>query len=291
MNNDILKEANFSSLWRKNNPYPIYTYRFKQEYYPNGRLMIPLHWHEKIEIMQPNNDTILTFNGKTFKINSDELVLIPANSLHEAKSELGEKTFFSFLFSPSFFLSNQSTSVTMKMIYHFVNSSAPLIIKLKQLPRACEYLQKIYTEAKNAPDCFYSEDPASLGMAFCIFYDIYCCADINLKNDNFAKNLAVVQKALTFIQENFLSPITLDQIADHVSFSKFYFLNLFKKITQKTPLKFCVELRLNHAYSLLLNGKSVTEAAFDSGFSNISYFTRAFKEYYGTTPKHVIVKN
>lgn len=291
MNNDTFKEANFSSLWRKNNPYPIYTYRFKKEYYPNGRLMIPLHWHEKIEIMQPNNDTILTFNGKTFEINSDELVLIPANSLHEAKSVLGENIFFSFLFSPAFFISNQSTPATMKMIYYFLNSSDPIILKIKQLPRTCEYLQEIYKNAKSAPDCFYSEDPVSLGMAFCIFYDIYCCADINLKKDNFAKNLAVIQKSLTFIQENFLSPITLDQIAEHVSFSKYYFLNLFKKITQKTPLKFCVELRLNHAYSLLLNGKSVTEAALDSGFSNISYFTRAFKEYYGTTPKHIIEKS
>ena len=176
----------------------------------------------------------------------------------------------------------------MEMIYYFLNSSDPIILKVDKLPRTNAYLQDIFANAKNAPYCFYSEDPTSLGFGFCILYDMYSCVDTVLKNKNIAKNIATIQKALTFIQDNFLSHLTLDTIAKHVSFSKYYFLNLFKKYTQKTPLNFCLELRLTHAYSLLMKGSSVTDAAYSSGFSNLSYFTRAFKNYYGSTPKNIL---
>lgn len=36
--------------------------------------------------------------------------------------------------------------------------------------------------------------------------------------------------------------------------------------------------------SALWRGRSITETAFDWGFTNMAYFTRAFKEHFGTTP-------
>jgi AraC-like DNA-binding protein len=46
-----------------------------------------------------------------------------------------------------------------------------------------------------------------------------------------------------------------------------------------------MEKRLNHARHLLTNlGKTVSEAAFESGFENNSHFSRAFRQRFGVTP-------
>ncbi len=45
-------------------------------------------------------------------------------------------------------------------------------------------------------------------------------------------------------------------------------------------------MRLKAAESLLGDeGNSVTEVAMQTGFNNLSYFARAFKQYYGKSPR------
>ena len=47
------------------------------------------------------------------------------------------------------------------------------------------------------------------------------------------------------------------------------------------------DIRLTHARSKLQSGEyNVSEAAFDSGFSNLSFFIRLYKKKYGHTPKN-----
>ena len=48
-----------------------------------------------------------------------------------------------------------------------------------------------------------------------------------------------------------------------------------------------MNIRLRQAYAMLLEGRSVTEAAFDSGFNNLSYFTRRFRKKYSLCPRQV----
>jgi AraC-like DNA-binding protein len=51
-----------------------------------------------------------------------------------------------------------------------------------------------------------------------------------------------------------------------------------------------MEKRLNHAMHLLINmGKTVSEAAFESGFESASHFSHSFRQRFGTSP--VSVKN
>ncbi len=69
-------------------------------------------------------------------------------------------------------------------------------------------------------------------------------------------------------------------------------LSAFKRDFQKefnvTPGKWLVEKRLHNAMHLLSNaGKTVSEAAFESGFENPSHFSRAFRSYFGIAPASV----
>jgi AraC family transcriptional regulator, exoenzyme S synthesis regulatory protein ExsA len=66
-------------------------------------------------------------------------------------------------------------------------------------------------------------------------------------------------------------------------------LSAFKRDFQQlygiSPGKWLMEKRLNHALHLLTNSyKTVSEAAFESGFENTSHFSRTFRQRFGNSP-------
>ena len=58
-----------------------------------------------------------------------------------------------------------------------------------------------------------------------------------------------------------------------------------KAVTGSTPIELLRNARLNRAYQLLLTtDKSVSEVAYQVGFTAPSYFTKCFKDEYGMLP-------
>ena len=52
-----------------------------------------------------------------------------------------------------------------------------------------------------------------------------------------------------------------------------------------TPIEYINNLRIENACHLMIHSNlSVTESALESGFNDLSYFTRLFKRYKGVTP-------
>jgi len=47
---------------------------------------------------------------------------------------------------------------------------------------------------------------------------------------------------------------------------------------------FLNQYRIEKACHHILQGKSVSESCYSTGYNNISYFNRAFKKYVGETP-------
>lgn len=93
---------------------------------------------------------------------------------------------------------------------------------------------------------------------------------------------------ISWTHDNFEQRITLDDAAAVVGFSKHYFCKWFKKQTGSNYIQYLKRVRVYNASMLLLSGKSVSEAGYASGFENISYFIKCFKEIRGCPPKHFV---
>lgn len=61
-------------------------------------------------------------------------------------------------------------------------------------------------------------------------------------------------------------------------------LETFRRYTGKSIHNYLTQRRLEHARRLLQNGVSVTEACYQSGFSDCSGFITLFKKHFGITP-------
>ena len=77
---------------------------------------------------------------------------------------------------------------------------------------------------------------------------------------------------------------SLTSTAREVGMSTFYFARVFRELLGQSPHQYLLRARLAHAARLLRQGASVTEAAFSSGFGNLSHFTRTFRGHFGLTP-------
>lgn len=94
-----------------------------------------------------------------------------------------------------------------------------------------------------------------------------------------------MNEVFQFLLANFQKPITLDEISDVAKISPNAFCRYFKSRTQKTFTRFLLEMRINHACTLLsTTGKSVNAIMAECGFNNSSHFNKAFREVIGKTP-------
>ena len=93
-----------------------------------------------------------------------------------------------------------------------------------------------------------------------------------------------VKKAITYMNNHYKEPLTLDSISELCGITKHYLAREFKRYTGQTVLTYLNTLRCKNAQLLLTDGKTVTEVAYECGFDSISYFSRTYKKQMGIPP-------
>jgi AraC family transcriptional regulator, exoenzyme S synthesis regulatory protein ExsA len=90
------------------------------------------------------------------------------------------------------------------------------------------------------------------------------------------------------MEDNFSFNLSLKEFATLSSRSLSAFKRDFQKQFKTTPGKWLLEKRLQHAKHLLTHlGKTVSEAAFESGFEDRSHFSRSFRKQFGESPVNI----
>ena len=87
------------------------------------------------------------------------------------------------------------------------------------------------------------------------------------------------------IIENFKKEVSIKEVADKLNISEAAFYKFIKKQTKKNYTQIINEFRINYASKLLMTSdKTISQICFESGFNNLSYFNRKFKEIMRQTP-------
>lgn len=93
-----------------------------------------------------------------------------------------------------------------------------------------------------------------------------------------------IQQACCYIDERFAQGVSLHELAEHVSFSPYYLLRVFRAEVGMPPYAYLESVRIRHAQRLIETGKPLVEVAAEVGFSSQSHMTRRFKKIIGATP-------
>jgi AraC-like DNA-binding protein len=93
-----------------------------------------------------------------------------------------------------------------------------------------------------------------------------------------------MKRIYNYIESHFQEKVDVNRVAEISHLTTAAFCRYFKKITRMTFTDFLNQYRINHAKNLLLQDKTVTEACYESGFDNLSYFNKTFKKLAGENP-------
>ncbi len=92
-------------------------------------------------------------------------------------------------------------------------------------------------------------------------------------------------RARDYILASLEHNISIDDIAQVATMSKFHFIRQFRQQFGITPHQYVLSCRVNLARRIIESGKSLNQAAFEAGFADDSHLNRHFKRIYGLTPK------
>lgn len=94
-----------------------------------------------------------------------------------------------------------------------------------------------------------------------------------------------ITHSINYIKEHFTEKISLEQLAEEVHLSKYYYMKLFKEHTGMSPYEYLINSRINAAKKLLRRTSDpISKVAYSVGFLDECNFIRKFKMLTGITP-------
>ena len=125
-----------------------------------------------------------------------------------------------------------------------------------------------------------------IGHLYLFLYALYKSSTNKRIEKRDSINDFYVNEAIAFIEINYNSDITVEDLADICGLNRNHFSKIFKQIVQITPQQFIIRYRMNKACEFLADRKlSVTEVGCLVGYKHPLRFSRAFKTTFGVSPR------
>ncbi|MBT2757801.1 response regulator [Mesobacillus foraminis] len=111
-------------------------------------------------------------------------------------------------------------------------------------------------------------------------------SDSPLQHLDYGQMSKNIRKIIQYIEENYATDISLDQLADYVYLHPNYISSLFKKETGLTFIHYLHLFRIKKAKELMINDKDLSfhQISDQVGYENVRHFFNVFKKYSGETP-------
>ncbi len=262
------------------------TATFPIEYYyvdkTHPRYVMNAHWHREFEIMRVLSGSFTVYlNNTEYTLKKDDILLMECGCLHRGQPT--ECVYECIVVDLNMLLPQQdglAKQFISQMINSQVNIESILSPKDSDLYHTATELFSFMRSAKP----YY--ELSVYGLLFTLISQIYSHGYIFSANHTHSnRQIEVIGLVLEWINQNFKEPInsqTLSQISN-LNFN--YLCKIFKKFTGQTITQYINERRIEHACYDIANNKNITDAAFNNGFNDLSYFAKTFKRYKGITPR------
>lgn len=260
---------------------------------------VPLHWHDETEFIYFKEGTFTVWlNTRELHIEAPAIMCVQAGELHSLSlsSAASESA---IVFNLNILSFEHYDSVQAKLI-------RPLTDGRLRMPFLIRNTEPIFPEIKNCYEnmeqkleemnaCSMENEVTKTASYLQIKSILFHMLSVLYQNNYFLSNKSLpaqnehqienLKKVLSYIKENYSSPIKIEELASLVNLNPQYFCRYFKENIGKTATEYINEIRIEKAAEALAETKDkVITIAQDAGFDNIGYFIRRFKKEKGITP-------
>ncbi len=271
-------------------------YEWKHEYHDNrGRFdfgmmsvdySVGAHWHKAIELMYiVEGDVLVSVDEEKHVMKTGEIVICSSRQIHYFTS-LCESSKMSFVIFDEDIL--DKLDLTGDFSINFLSKS-----KMLELGMTDEVINELYycfqkiCEEKERRKIYYHR--VVEGYLYVLMVNLLRYVNnLPRKGEKRLLNkgmLDILKRAISYIESNYASQVTLDHLAWTLGVSPFYLSRLLRQTTGKSFKAYLNYVRVTQAKILMCNtNNTVLEVAMTTGFNNVRTFNRVFKENTGMTP-------
>lgn len=247
---------------------------------------IDWHWHSEVELVLVREGTMTLLVGSDrYVVGAGTGIFINSQVIHKFEAA-GSVIIPNIVFSPSL-LAPQDSLLYQKYIRPVLDSAMECLLFSADNAEQRNFLDTlaaVFAVQEEENGCEIKTVELLLKL-WRTLYENTDIADESSMLQASVKTQAQLQIMLQYIHKNYPYPISLDDIAKTVSLGKSSVLNIFHKNIHTSPIDYLIHYRLKRAAKLLsTTPSSVSEIARDTGFENIGYFCRKFKEVFQMTP-------
>lgn len=257
------------------------------------------HWHKELEWTYILEGEIqYQVNDQVHILHAGDGILCNSNMLHMGKPvDEGDCHYVSITFHPRLLEGYQNSFLSAKYANGMVeNPSLPCITLSPQT----DWQNRTLENLKQIEDLYnHPEDDFDFRIYLLLMdcWRLVCKYFQHPRESQVAgKNIERLKQILTYIHAHYSDKITLEDISAQVNICSSECCRFFKKHMHESMFDYLLNYRVEQSLILLAKGDlSITEVAVQSGFSSPSYFTKAFRERMGYTPreyqKHLVSGN
>ena len=124
--------------------------------------------------------------------------------------------------------------------------------------------------------------PALIDAGFSYYIQLLMQKNSHLFSADEKKSL--VEQCATYIDQNYMNAVTLDDVATHVERNRSYVSSVFSNTYGCTLVEYLNSVRIRKACDLIAYSRTpIPDVALMCGFSSVRNFNRVFKSFVGTT--------
>lgn len=243
------------------------------------------HWHEDLELNVIYWHSVeFRIGGRPRRVEAEDFCLINHREVHSVKPGLIDWR-----------LADQEKlfGITIMISRDFIKSLMPEYDKMffridreedrGEIREKLNQIRQIFlTGDQNMSQEFRKSGLVCEILSVLVERCVHPLADIDINEQKNNERILII---LDYINSHYDEPLQQQKLADKFYFSRGYFAAFFKKYTGKTFKQYLADQRLVEAERQLKGtGKSVSQIAHDTGFSDERRFIENFKQRYGITP-------
>lgn len=247
---------------------------------------IEWHWHPEVEFVLIQKGTAdFLIGSERYVLGAGTGLFINSQVIH--RFEAAESVIIpNIVFSPSL-IAPEDSLIYRKYVQPVLDAAAECQIFSADGPVQGEILRTllaVFDVQENGNGCEIRTAQLLLQLWRLLYENMGITGNMPAPQTS-VRTQAQLQIMLQYIHKNYPCQISLDDIAETVMLSKSSVLNIFQKNIHTSPINYLVNYRLKRAAKLLTTTQeSVSAIARKTGFDNVGYFCRKFKEVFQATP-------
>ncbi|MCG8500427.1 MAG: AraC family transcriptional regulator [Firmicutes bacterium] len=268
-------------------PFCVYNNEFRYNEH-----ILNCHWHQEVEfIYMAQGSAVFQVDITPIQVQRGQAVIINSGILHSGYAlDQSSCRYYAVVFDLNMLSSDVYDGCQSKFITPLLHNryGLPSFIGGKEV-----WEQEVLGQISAVIDLF-KEKPwgYELGIKACL-YKIFASIvmqrkyiEVKKQNNGVAEyKIERLKKVLNYIQDHYHEKISVDDLSGEINLSSYYFSRFFKSLTGKTCIEYINYYRINQAVRLLENEeRKIMDIALETGFDNLSYFIKTFKQYKNCTP-------